>query len=128
MTETFDFDAWEAPAKEGRIADAIEQYVRTYDYVTFVELGRRLKPYIEVRGDVALEIAPNVILWAGMSQAFADAITELQQGKRIWPHPSSLLTYFHDGGALRMPIAKRIPKGGYKKEHWLPVTFRVTPP
>lgn len=120
-------DAWETPARDGRLADAIEAYVRQYDHVTFVELLRRLEPFAEVRGTMALEIAPNVLLWVGMSEAFIDAIHQLQREKRIWPHPTVWLTYLFDGGGLRAPIAKRIPKAGYKKEHWLPVCFRVQP-
>ena len=118
-------EAWETPAREGRLADAIEAYVRQYDWVTFVELGRRLEPFFELKGTWALEIAPNVILWLGMSQPFVDAVEHLRHEHRVWVWPSSFLTYMFDGGCLKLPIAKRIPKAGYKKERWLPVTLRV---
>ena len=118
-------EKWQQPAREGRLADAIEAYVRAYDWVTFVELLRRLEPFAEVRGSMALEIAPNVILWVGMSEAFVNAIEDLRQAKRLFAEPTVRLTYLIDGGGLKAPIAKRIPKGGYKKEHWLPVCLRV---
>jgi hypothetical protein len=121
-------ERWEVAAKDGRLADAIEDYIRQYDYVTFTELSRRLEPYFDLTGTMALEIAPNVILWLGMSEAFCDAINQLQCEKRIWPYPSSSLTYMIDGGMLKLPVAKRLSKAGYKKEHWLPVTFRVHEP
>lgn len=121
-------ESWEEPAREGRLADAIEEFIRRYDWVTFPELQRRLEPFAEVRGNVALELAPNLILWAGMSEAFADTVQQLRSEKRIWSWPTVWLTYFLDGGALKMPIAKRIPKGGYKTERWLPVCLRVVEP
>lgn len=124
MSDAWDA-AWETPAREGRLADAIEAYVRQYDWVTFVELGRRLDPYFDLKGSWALEVAPNVILWLGMSQQFVDAVEELRHAKRVWAWPSSFLTYMIDGGGLKLPLAKRIPKTGYKKERWLPVTLRV---
>lgn len=128
MDESIFTEQWETAAKDGRFADAIEDYVRQYDYVTFAELGRRMEPYFEVEGTIALELAPNVILWLGMSEAFADAIKQLQREKRIWAWPSSLMVYMIDGGMLRLPIAKRLAEKGYKREHWLPVTFRIQEP
>lgn len=121
-------ERWEAPAREGRLADAIEAYVKQYDWVTFPELQRRLEPFAEVEGTMALELVPNVVLWVGMSEPFADAIQQLQREKRIWPWPTSALTYMIDGGMLKIPIAKRLPKGGYKHERWLPVCFRILDP
>ena len=124
-------EEWEQATREGRFADAIEAYVRIYDWVTFPELMRRLGSILEyeklpgVTGTIALEILPNVILWVGMSQAFSDAVLQLQREKRIWPWPTGFLTYLIDGGTLQLPIAKRLPKNGYKQEHWLPVCFRI---
>lgn len=121
-------DHWESLAREGRLADAIEAYVKQYDWVTFAELLHRMDGFADVRGTIALEIAPNVVLYAGLSDAFADAVRQLQSEKRIWPYPTSMLTYFIDGGGLTIPLAKRIPKGGYKQQRWLPVCFRVIEP
>lgn len=120
--------AWQGAAREGRLADAIEAYIRQYDHVTFVELLSRLEPFADVRGDFGLELRDNVVLWAGMSESFTDAIEQLRAEKRVWPTPTVWLTYMIDGGSLSLPIAKRIPKGGYKKPHWLPVCLRVIEP
>lgn len=121
-------DAWETAAREGRLADAIEAYVKAYDWVTFPELERRLGPFVEVAGPLSLEIAPNVILWAHMSEAFVDAVIELQDARRVWAWPASTLTYMIDGGMLKLPVAKRLPKAGYKKKRWLPVCLRIAAP
>lgn len=118
-------EEWETLAKAGDLAGAIVEYVRHYDYVSFPELLRRLEPFADVRGTWALEIAPNVVLWLGMSDAFVDAFNEAKRRGPLVPVPASTLTYLIDGGLLNLPVAKRIPKGGYKKEHWLPITLRV---
>jgi hypothetical protein len=121
-------EQWEAPAQAGLLADAIEAYVRQYDHVTFTELQRRLEPYFDVRGTFALELRSDIFLWAEMSEAFVDAIEELRLARRIWLCPTSVLTYLFDGGGLALPIAKRLPKGGYASARWLPVTLRVVAP
>lgn len=120
------FDAeWVRLAKDGDVAGAIVEYVRTYDYVSFPELLRRMEPFTDVRGTWALELAPNVILWLGMSEAFVDAFNEAKRRGPLTIAPASTLVYLIDGGFLNLPIAKRPSKRDYKKEHWLPVTLRV---
>lgn len=107
------------------LADRIEQYVRAYDWVTFAELENKIDG---LRGDLLLSIdPPNVVLWAGMSEAFIDALEILRRDRRVFPWPTVYLTYLIDGGLLKLPIAKRPPTGGkrYAKERWLPVCLRV---
>lgn len=120
-------ESWQRPAREGRLVDAVAEYVRVYDHVTFVELTKRFKSYLEVAGTVAicLPTDPNVIIWAGLSQAFADVLVEALVAKRVHPHPTVWLTYMIDGGTLKLPIVKRATKGGRKKEAWLPVVLRA---
>jgi hypothetical protein len=122
---------WRAPAARGDLADAIEAYVKGYDWVTFPELMRKLEPHVAggVRGPWALcsPQDPNVILWTGMSQAFQDAVRALLAAHRLFLHPAHLLTYLTDGGLLRMPLAKRVPKGGYQEPHWVPTCLRTVP-
>lgn len=122
------FWKWERLAREGRIEEAIVEYVRMYDWVTFVELQRQFEPYCETRGDVALEAGPNLILWAGLSPGFAAALESLLARRLLFAHPASLLTYFIDGGFLSLPVAKRPPPGGYKKPRWAPACLRQVPP
>ncbi len=106
------------------LAQAIEKYVKQYDYVTFPELQKRLGDRFEMKGNVEVYLQDNLVLWAGMSEEFAAAIIELQETKRIYPEPTVYLTYLIDGGALSLPIPKRFPKGGFKKLYWIPVCFR----
>lgn len=117
--------AWVRPARAGDLAGAIVEYVRTYDYVSFPELQRRLEPYADVRGTWALELMPNLVLWVGMSEAFVDAFNEAKRRGPLVPVLVDPLAYLWDGAFLNLPVAKRPPKVGYKTEHWLPITLRI---
>lgn len=117
---------WQAEAKEGNLAGAIEKYVRSFDWVTFAELVRLLEPYAEVRGDLAIISPqdPNIIIWAGLSETFIDVLATLLRGHRICYAPASVLAYAIDGAISTLPVVKRPPKRGYKDLHWLPVCLR----
>ena len=119
---------WLEHAQAGRLAGAVVEYVRSRDWVSFPELRGALEPYFSVRGDSRLDIADNVTLWAGLSAEFADTIADLERAHRLFFHPASLMVYLVDGGVLNLPVAKRLPKGGYKSLHWLPVVLRTVPP
>jgi len=66
----------------------------------------------------------NIIYWV-FSKIGAKILLELLNEKKIGfkPMGSDLerTVYLIDGGGLRLPIAKRPPKSGYQKLHWLPV-------
>lgn len=66
----------------------------------------------------------NIIYWT-FSKIGTKILIELLNDKKIGfkPMGSELerTTYLIDGGVLKLPIAKRPPKSGYKKLHWLPV-------
>lgn len=118
---------WETLAKEGLLKEAIFEFVRERDWVTLVELQQHMSDYMETKGHVALEWAPNLFLWGDMSQELVDLILELIKEKRIFFYTTSVITYMADGGMSSLPVAKSIPKNGYKKPHWLPVCIRVAP-
>ncbi len=116
---------------ETALEAAIVDLVARLDYVSFAELPRRLAEagFAESRlkGDSTLELPGNIILWCGLSAELVDAIRALLDSKRLHLHPASTLVYIIDGVALRLPVAKRLPKEGYRKSHWLPVCLRVVP-
>ena len=103
------------------MADKIEEYVKGRRGVSFVQLMRLLGD--EAKGKISYESPPNCTWWMGMSEKFCDALDECRRRKNIEPHPTSLLVYLVDGRALNLPIAKRLPKNGYKKLHWIPIVF-----
>ena len=66
----------------------------------------------------------NVILWRGLSQALAQALTNLLvEGKIHW-HESFLGVYEEEGGPLPLPLAHWPITKEYNKPHWLPVEFK----
>ncbi len=107
------------------IVDDAYEYIRRQKHVTFVELGRFLERQgIEHKGDKEITYGhEQVVLWTGMSDAFVDLTKALRPRTDITP--TSFLVYLIDGSWPRYPLAKRIPKSGYKKPHWCPVTFNV---
>jgi hypothetical protein len=107
-------------------AQAVADYVRRTDHVSFVQIRRVLEQAgIPTKGSQALSLGdPNLILWAGVSDEFAAVVTELHAAKAIHPVSTSVLTYLAEGCMLSFPLAKRPPKGGYREEHWAPVLFR----
>jgi len=93
--------------------------------VTFAELSQNVKGF---NGDCAFNIDkkyPNVILWVNMSEKAIEAILQLDEEGRIIMSRCHFLVYAYDGIGLRLPIAKVLRTGGYKKPHWLPVTFAL---
>jgi len=102
-------------------------YVIHYDYVSFAELQRRYGDQALGNRSIINRSDHNIILWPNLSDSLATAVLQLLEDKEIHLHPASLLTYLADGCVPQLPLAKRPPAGGYKKEHWLPVCFRSGP-
>jgi len=108
-------------------AQACIDYIRLYGSANFVELSNVLRSNgINPDGDGNLVFPglPNVILWAGINDDFVSVINAIRERQDIIePRGADVLTYAYDGGFLRLPIAKKPPKGGYKKPHWAPIQF-----
>jgi len=104
------------PLKE-RVRDYIEQT----DFVSFAELANRFGDHFK-GGDYGLEMRPNLVLWAGISQEGFDAINQLLDERAIFSQSCSPLIYLADGMSLRFPIARR--DRDYAKPHWAPMTLR----
>lgn len=105
-------------------SEGIVEFIGQQDHVSFAELGRCVEGW---QGIVALHANAddNVVLWAGMSDEAASLVLDLIQSQQIHFHPCSHWVYLADGEVLRLPFVKKIPAGGYKKPHWLPVVLRL---
>jgi hypothetical protein len=112
-----------------RIKSVVLDLVAKRDHVSFAEFDRFLiEAGIAPKGDLELTYDDgNLVLWQRMSQDYVDAIGELIAEKALYVHPATFWTYLADGTLPGLPIAKRIPRGGYKNPHWLPVCFRLVP-
>jgi hypothetical protein len=117
---------WEQLAAKGDLDDALLSYVRRTDTPTFTEIQQRFAEFMPTEGSSALHLPrrPNTILWAGMSEELSALFVRAFESKTIIPMPTIPLVYMIDGGALNLPIAKRVTGQDYKKEHWLPTVLR----
>ena len=69
----------------------------------------------------------NVVIWPWLSDAAADALFSLRHDGLLELEPCDPLVYFIDGEIPRLPVAKKPPKKGFSKPHWLPCVLGLTP-
>lgn len=100
-------------------------YIRKNKGVSFPELQRLMERefQMDTKGGHCIEIRHNVILWAGMSEEFLHLVFAIGALGDIDLHPTQVLVYHIDGCLLKFPLARSVPKKGYKDPHWIPVTF-----
>ena len=115
-----------------RMKAEILKVVTDLDHVSFVNLRDRVDGFQDKDGVVCSLDFPDdrgyVVLWAQVSEPASAALNELLAEGKIHHAPCESLVYLIDGGMLKLPIVKRVPpKGGFKKEHWLPLVFRPGP-
>src|SRR5690348_5750345 len=61
---------------------------------SFVEVARGLAAAgMDVRGDYAIDIGQNIILWGGVSEQFVDVIRGVPATGEVHLAPTSLLVY-----------------------------------
>lgn len=107
------------------LADEIVALVNSRNHVSFAEIIERMGDRYDLAGEEALEVTacPNLLFWGGMSGLFVDAVQLVLASERAHLEPCPVLVYLVDGLALRLPLARRLPKGGFKAPRWAPVTF-----
>jgi hypothetical protein len=104
------------------LKDRVRDYIEATDHVSFAELSNHFSDHF-TGGEHALELCPNLVVWAGMTQEASDAMRELlNEDKAVFGKPCALLIYLIDGRSMSLPIAKRLKP--YTKPHWLPMTLR----
>lgn len=97
--------------------------VRERRHVSFVELERLLGADMAGDGQLTLGGNDNVVLWSGVNDAFAEAVSDLLRSGAARLVPTSWLTYAADGGMLSLPLVKR--RYHYKRPRWLPAVLDV---
>jgi hypothetical protein len=102
------------------LKDRIFTFIHERCTVTFAEL-RLIAGF---SGDRLACVAPNVVVWADMSEEAITAINELiVEGHIVMQSYGSgwtgLMTYGFDRGILPFPLARRLQP--YKRPRWLPV-------
>jgi hypothetical protein len=103
--------------------DKILQLIKDHHFVSFAQLQNCLGE--ESKGDLSMELpaGSNIFIWQGVSRAFVNALVELES--EIVPTPCRNAIYMIDGMVPLLPIARTLPKNGYKEAHWLPVVWRL---
>lgn len=100
--------------------EKVYNFINDYHNVSFAEIVDKFGD-----GDQVLRVKGNLILWHGLGAATAEAIINLVNKKQIEWETTSVMRYAIDGTLLKLPLAKRVPKNGYKTPHWVPVVLRV---
>jgi hypothetical protein len=104
--------------------DAIRELLQQ-DHVSFAELARRIAGF---RGEMAWGIQPkNLVLWHGISDEAARTLQQMLDDGEFHLHDARPLIYMLDGCCLKLPIARRPPRGGYKEPHWAPAVLKRGP-
>lgn len=119
--------------RAGDFERALEGFVSRKDgSVSFVEIKNMLAPYMETEGDYAFSPPDaadlNIWCWGGMSLEWIELMKRMISDHRLKISPCHMLVYYVDGMAPRWPVAKKPPKKGYTKPHWLPVVFDLVKP
>lgn len=110
-------------AVDRQLIDTVVDYITSTDWVSFVELARLAESHgVRTEGDRTIEVFPNGIIWAGMSEEFCALVDAIQKDRRVTIDSGDALSYMVDGGALNLPIAKAAPRDlarGYAKPRWI---------
>jgi len=103
--------------------DRLYDYIAELDWVSFCNIRQK---FPESRGDMLFFVGvKNLCLYGGLSDLVIDALIDLRKDERIIYKPTHTLTYLIDGGLMKFPIPKRIPKDGFKTPRWMPTTIRT---
>lgn len=111
------------PMTSEEMAERILRLVVKKKTVSFVEIVNAIGP--AAKGDLRLQIYPNLVLWDGVSPALRDALASLED--KIEPILTNPAVYWFDGAGLQLPVAKHMRRAGYKTPHWAPVVFNPKP-
>lgn len=110
-------------AVDRQLVDTVVDYITSTDWVSFVELAGLAESHgVRTEGDRTIEVFPNGIIWAGMSEEFCALVEVIQGDRRVTIDSGDALSYVVDGGALNLPIAKAAPRDlarGYAKPRWV---------
>lgn len=112
------------PAALEQMKAAILAYVKLHPHATIVELEDNVQGF---KGNDAswCKANSNLVMWDSLSFLGAQAISELGQARKIVLEPCDVLIYMMDGRWPSLPVAKRMPKSGYKSPHWVPLALAL---
>jgi len=111
-----------------RMASKSHEYVDENDWVSLPEVVRFIGEAAEGAMELRSVADPNIVFWTNMSGMFIAALNVLIDGGVVKLVPMSHFSYLVDGAVIKLPLANRPPKGGYKEPHWGVVGLRPAIP
>ncbi len=115
-----------APDSTTELKRAILSCLQPHKRVSFVHFERVLTPEFDVIGDRGMTYRQaKIIIWAGMTNLWIQALCELLTEQRIVFQTTSKLTYYQEGRALDLPLAHSWEET-YRSFHWMPVTCSLS--
>jgi hypothetical protein len=105
------------------LKESIYDYIASTQTISVCEINRRFGS-----GENNMFLGDpdkNILVGFDMRADVVDALGELSNENRIDMQITVPLIYMIDGGIPTLPVAKQLPKNGYKKLHWLPIVFNT---
>lgn len=120
---------WMQLAEAGQLNAAVIELVRLRSQVTVPQLQVDLRSYLDVDGEFGLVLRghPKVVICTRISREFADLLTTLLSGRRVFLHPAEA-SLFEPGGRPNLPVIESVPSEAVDRPQWLPTLMRAVPP
>ena len=104
------------------LEDAVLDFVREHDYVTFAALHQHFAG--DAREPTEIALPGNRVIWAGLPKPLIDAVLALLEQGRLASIPGNVAAYKRDGRVLSLPVERRPPREPHAEPHWFPVLLR----
>jgi len=119
---------WQQLAEHGQTADALVEYVKFRDHVSFDRLIEDFSEYAAMEGTFGLVLrsAPRAVIWTRISRELADLISDYVARKRLFLHPVDASTYEGRRHPSLEPISE-LPDEPMSRPAWLPMVLRAVP-
>lgn len=122
-------EPWQDLAEHGQINAGIVEFLRRNDTASFALLHEKFAKYLPVDGEqgLALRSDPNVVLWTGMSQKWAETLSGLIADRRIYVHPISADAYKSPANPVNLPLLAELSETRCSRPMWFPAALRLLP-
>ncbi|QDU38661.1 ATP-dependent zinc metalloprotease FtsH [Maioricimonas rarisocia] len=119
---------WQQLAEHGQTAEAIVEYVKFQDHVSFDRLIDDFGQYAEMEGTYGLVLRsdPKAVIWTRISRELADIISDYVSRKRLYLHPVGSAAYAGRRHPALEPI-EELPDEKMARPAWLPMALRAVP-